>query len=76
MGIFQDRICSKNPRHCEEAFEMARKNQGGNTEWGGNEKVLQYLEDTIARLELSTRNTRESIGEDDLLTAFAGKKSP
>ena len=78
-------ICSKNPRHFKEAFEMARKEeislrmsrrQGGNAEWGGNEKVPKYLEDKIARLELATRIARESMGDDDLLTALARRKAP
>ena len=50
-------------------LRMSRR-QGGNTEWGGNEKVSKVLENTIARLELATRNARESICDDDLLKAF------
>ncbi len=58
-------VCIKNQRHFKKAFKMARKEeislrmsrrQGGNAESGGNEKVLKYLEDKIARLELATRN--------------------
>jgi hypothetical protein len=54
-------VCSRNPGNFEEAFEIARKEEinlrmsrrkGGNAEWGGNEKVPKYLEDTLARLEL------------------------
>ncbi len=83
-GNIQERVCSKNPRRFEEAFEMARKEdinlrmcrrQGGNEEWRGNEKIPKYLEDTIARLGLATINARESMGNDDVLTAFSEKKS-
>ena len=56
-------------------MRMSRRRQRGNTEWGGNLKVSKVLEDTIARLELATRNARESIDDDDLLTAF-GKIKP
>ena len=84
-GDIQRWVCSKNPRHFEEAFQMARKEevnlrmsrqQGGNAEWGGSERVPRHLEDTIARLELAARNVREGMGDDDLLTAFTGKKAP
>jgi hypothetical protein len=74
-GDIQRWVCSRNPRNFEEAFEIARKEEvnlrmsrrkGGNAEWEGNEKVPKYLEDTLARLELLTRNLNGNIGDEEL----------
>ena len=74
-GDIQRWVCSRNPRNFEEAFEIARKEEsnlrmsrrkGGNAEWGGNEKIPKYFEDTLARLELLTRNLNGNIGDEEL----------
>jgi hypothetical protein len=74
-GDIQRWVCSRNPGNFEEAFQIARKEEinlrmsrrkGGNAEWGGNEKVPKYLEDTLVRLEQLTRNLNGNIGDEEL----------
>ena len=68
-------VCSRNPGNFEEAFKIARQEeinwrmsgrQRGSAEWGENGKVPEYLEDTVARLELLTRNLNGNIGDEEL----------
>jgi hypothetical protein len=72
-GVIQRRVCSRNPSNFKEAFEIARKEEinlrmsrRGNAEWGGKEKEPKYLEVTLARLELLTRNLNGNIWDEEI----------